>query len=83
MILTLLLKIIKIFKYHFTALWVGLSDRNTEGKFVWEYSGQAIGGQVPDNNELYDCVFLSTLGAMTTHNCDKEFNYICEKPANG
>uniref|UniRef100_A0A8C4Q7E4 C-type lectin domain-containing protein n=1 Tax=Eptatretus burgeri TaxID=7764 RepID=A0A8C4Q7E4_EPTBU len=68
-------------------VWVGLSDRMKEGKFVWAghtatgytYWGK---GQPIESSMSKDCVALSTnpmhAGEWSVHKCMTEYAFICE-----
>lgn len=62
---TLIIQYLNEVKYHNTGVWIGLNDREHEGKFVWD-SGKPMNfthwdkGQPDDNHvsEHQDCVLL-------------------------
>ncbi len=44
-------------------VWIGLSDRNNEGSFVWENTGQAPGYKRWDSG-IYSFPYLIRLGTV-------------------
>ncbi|XP_060592532.1 brevican core protein-like [Ruditapes philippinarum] len=68
-------------------VWIALSDVDTEGTFVWAYSGAINSnnfqnGYTEYNNAAYDCVNLELFGTFTwlTSDCARKIGYICERP---
>jgi len=68
-----------------TPLWIGLSDRDDEGEWIWA-SGYPVGvfdrwsGTEPSNGAGEDCVML-TNGSWTDNGCAVDRGFICERIA--
>ena len=72
--------------------WIGLSDIDTEGQFVWD-SGREVfrglfskwgPGQPSNNTNLKDCVAVMEMGGiypqMTDKNCNNlAYDIVCQK----
>ena len=69
------------------SLWLGLTDIDVEGEFVWDEDGTALD---PDDgyaemsdvlsaslNTEENCVFIGDSGLQVV-GCDKEMRFICE-----
>jgi hypothetical protein len=71
----------------FDDYWIGLTDQETEGKFVWSSTGQVPeytnweSGEAPVEDEIRDCVQLkSSLGLWRESTCYRSSLYaLCEK----
>ncbi|XP_022795047.1 receptor-type tyrosine-protein kinase FLT3-like [Stylophora pistillata] len=73
-------------------VWIGLSDIQHEGKFVWQVDNSTVNftswaPRQPDNrDDMEDCVVVGAekyFGFWKDQVCDRWFLYICEQPANG
>jgi hypothetical protein len=71
-------------KCYFSDIWIGLNDIETEGTFVWDYSGATfdvskVGQQVKKNSERFDCVYYDgNFGFWYAQGCGIAQNYMCE-----
>lgn len=66
--------------------WIGLSDRDTEGSWVWEDGAELqasfwIKGEPNNFDDNEDCVHLTAIGkklGFNDNNCERDLSYICE-----
>lgn len=66
--------------------WIGLSDRNAEGTWLWEdgtelQSSFWLKGEPNDSEDNEDCVHLTAIGkklGFNDNHCEVELSYICE-----
>jgi len=64
--------------------WIGLTDRETEGVFVWE-SDKSVAAYTdwisgnPDNyNDIEDCVHIQTGEKWNDINCNSKLYPLCQ-----
>ena len=66
--------------------YIGLNDMKTEGKYVWEHSGEELGydqfwrSGEPQGYNHEDCVIMRS-GTWTDVKCDKQYHssyFFCE-----
>ncbi|XP_061175924.1 perlucin-like protein [Saccostrea echinata] len=76
-------------EWQFCNVWVGATDRDTEGTFTWVRNNEELtylpwdDGQ-PDDKNGQDCVRINSSGKWKDAAC-KDFNhmnYVCEKDSN-
>ena len=70
--------------------YIGLNDRQTEGRYVWEHNGQLAGNYSPwPDNELQqaahekeqeDCIIVMPPGAWADLICAWPMPFMCEYP---
>ena len=66
-------------------MFIGLNDRQTEGKYVWEHNGQLVGNYMPwgdpqPNRGHEDCVVVNRKPPGIWHDvpCTSPFPFMCE-----
>ena len=64
--------------------WTGANDKQTEGVFLWENSGEMVtytnwAPGNPDALEMADCVDLFYTGEWNDRPCGYRNGFICEK----
>ncbi|CAG2248257.1 unnamed protein product [Mytilus edulis] len=69
-------------------MWIGLTDRQTDGHWVWDSDNSTLtyndwGPSEPNGGETENCcVFWEAIHAIWTWNdlpCDRKVGYVCEK----
>ncbi|CAL4114092.1 unnamed protein product [Meganyctiphanes norvegica] len=69
--------------YNGKEFWLGASDQDSEGEFVW-LNGEALqsgfpwGFNQPDNFFIEDCLMYPYKGSYNDYSCSRKLHYVCE-----
>merc|ERR1711936_1189846 len=81
-----------LFEHRGFTIWLGASDTDKEGEWLWDHSGERVQkgftdwlpGEPNDTKDVEDCLeFQYDYGHWNDKYCDLQQHFVCQKPANG